>query len=83
MFDAIAQSALSLLRLPRTVKRVIALSVDASLCVLTVWFALYLRLGEFVTLTGAPMWAVIAALALALPLFIVFGLYRARFRFSG
>jgi len=83
MFDAIAQSALSLLRLPRTVKRVIALSVDASLCVLTVWFALYLRLGEFVTLTGAPMWAVIAALALALPLFIVFGLYRAIFRFSG
>lgn len=83
MFDAIAQSALSLLRLPRAVKRVIALSVDASLCVLTVWFALYLRLGEFVTLTAAPMWAVIAALALALPLFIVFGLYRAIFRFSG
>ena len=83
MIDAIAQSALSLLRLPRAVKRLVALSVDASVCVLTVWLAFYLRLGEFVTLVGPPMWAVFAALAFALPLFIVFGLYRAIFRFSG
>lgn len=83
MIDAIAQSALSLLRLPRAVKRLVALSVDASVCVLTVWVAFYLRLGEFVTLVGPPMWAVLAALAFALPLFIVFGLYRAIFRFSG
>ncbi|MEI6839382.1 MAG: nucleoside-diphosphate sugar epimerase/dehydratase, partial [Alcaligenaceae bacterium] len=61
----------------------IALSVDASVCVLTVWLAFYLRLGEFVALAGAPLWAVLAALAFALPLFIVFGLYRAIFRFSG
>ena len=83
MIDAIAQSALSLLRLPRAVKRLVALSVDASVCVLTVWVAFYLRLGEFVTLVGPPKWAVLAALAFALPLFIVFGLYRAIFRFSG
>jgi FlaA1/EpsC-like NDP-sugar epimerase len=83
MIDAIAQSALSLLRLPRAVKRLVALSVDASVCVLTVWVAFYLRLGEFVTLVGPPMWAVLAALAFALPLFVVFGLYRAIFRFSG
>jgi FlaA1/EpsC-like NDP-sugar epimerase len=83
MIDVIAQSALSLLRLPRAVKRLVALSVDASVCVLTVWLAFYLRLGEFVTLAGSPMWAVLAALAFALPLFIVFGLYRAIFRFSG
>lgn len=83
MINAIAQSALSLLRLPRAVKRLIAVSVDASVCVLTVWIAFYLRLGEFVTLAGPPMWAVIAALIFAIPLFIVFGLYRAIFRFSG
>lgn len=83
MIDAITQSALSLLRLPRAVKRLVALSVDASVCVLTVWLAFYLRLGEFVTLAGAPLWAVAAALVFALPLFIVFGLYRAIFRFSG
>jgi FlaA1/EpsC-like NDP-sugar epimerase len=83
MITVIAQSALSLLRLPRAVKRLVALSVDASVCVLTVWIAFYLRLGEFVTLVGPPMWAVLAALAFALPLFVVFGLYRAIFRFSG
>lgn len=83
MIDAIAQSALSLLRLPRAVKRLVALAVDASVCVLTVWIAFYLRLGEFVTLAGSPMWAVLAALGFALPLFVVFGLYRAIFRFSG
>ncbi len=83
MIDAIAQSALSLLRLPRAVKRLVALAVDASVCVLTVWIAFYLRLGEFVTLAGPPMWAVLAALGFALPLFVVFGLYRAIFRFSG
>lgn len=83
MFNAIAHSALSLLRLSRAVKRVIAVSVDASLCVFTVWFALYLRLGEFVSLSGQPLWAVLAALFIAIPLFVVFGLYRAIFRFSG
>jgi FlaA1/EpsC-like NDP-sugar epimerase len=83
MFNAIAHSALSLLRLSRAVKRVIAVSVDASLCVFTVWFALYLRLGEFVSLSGQPLWAVLAAPFIAIPLFVVFGLYRAIFRFSG
>lgn len=81
--QAIAQSAQSLLRLPRVVKRVVALAVDASLCIFTVWFALYLRLGEFSSLSGVALWAVVASLALALPLFITFGLYRAIFRFSG
>jgi len=83
MQNALAKSAMSLLTLPRKAKRVIALSVDGSVCVLTVWLAFYLRLGEFVSLSGPPILAVIASLAFALPLFIVFGLYRAIFRFSG
>jgi FlaA1/EpsC-like NDP-sugar epimerase len=83
MQNVIVNSALSLLTLPRKAKRVIALSVDASICALTVWFAFYLRLGEFVSLSGPAIWAVIVALVFALPLFIVFGLYRAIFRFSG
>lgn len=83
MQNALAKSALSLLTLPRKAKRAIALSVDASVCVLTVWLAFYLRLGEFVSLSGPPILAVLASLVFALPLFIVFGLYRAIFRFSG
>ncbi len=72
------------LALPRVAKRLVALAVDASLCVLTVWLAFYLRLGEFVSLAGSgPLLAVMASLILALPLFVVFGFYRAIFRYSG
>jgi hypothetical protein len=46
------------LAMPRLAKRLLALTVDASLCVLTVWLALYLRLGEFVVLSGPYLWAV-------------------------
>ncbi|WP_029462909.1 polysaccharide biosynthesis protein, partial [Serpentinimonas barnesii] len=72
-----------ILALPRPAKRAVALLVDLALCVLTVWLAFYLRLGELVPLTGAALWAVGASIALALPIFIVSGLYRAIFRYSG
>jgi FlaA1/EpsC-like NDP-sugar epimerase len=65
------------------VKRFVALLVDASLCVLAVWLAYYLRLGEFVALTGNLLLAAGASIAIALPVFIVSGLYRAIFRYSG
>lgn len=68
--------------LPRVVKRLIALIVDAGLCVLTVWFAFYLRLGEWVTLDGAELPAALLSF-ISLPIFVVLGLYRAVFRFIG
>ena len=69
--------------LPRSFKRLIVLAVDTSLCVLTVWLAFYLRLGEFSSLDGQHLLAVYAAILIAIPTFIVLGLYRAIFRFSG
>lgn len=69
--------------MPRAAKRLLVLTVDASLCVLTVWLAFYLRLGEFVALSGPALWAALASVAIALPIFIVFGLYRAIFRYAG
>jgi FlaA1/EpsC-like NDP-sugar epimerase len=76
-----------LLVLPRVIKRGVALSFDAALCVLTVWLAFYLRLGEWIALSGdvrwVPEWAVAGSLMLALPLFVVSGLYRAIFRYAG
>ncbi len=75
--------AVPILALPRAAKRFVALSVDLGLCVLTVWLAFYLRLGEFVVLSGTALWAVSASVGIALPIFIVSGLYRAIFRYSG
>jgi FlaA1/EpsC-like NDP-sugar epimerase len=76
-------TAQRLLVMPRVVKRTVVLLVDTSLCVLTVWLAFYLRLGEFVALSGPSLWAAIAAVAIALPIFVVTGLYRAIFRYAG
>lgn len=71
------------LALPRVAKRAIAVVVDISLCLLSVWFAYYLRLGEFVSLTGSALPAVVAGIGLSLPIFVISGLYRAIFRYSG
>lgn len=75
--------AVPILALPRAAKRLIALSVDFGLCILTVWLAYYLRLGEFVPLSGTALWAVAVSIGIAIPIFVVSGLYRAIFRYSG
>jgi FlaA1/EpsC-like NDP-sugar epimerase len=77
------------LALPRMAKRTVALLVDCSLCVLTVWLAFYLRLGEFINIANqnhwhlGMHWAAAASMGLAIPIFIVSGFYRAIFRYSG
>ncbi|MBN8949682.1 MULTISPECIES: nucleoside-diphosphate sugar epimerase/dehydratase [unclassified Rhizobium] len=74
---------LPFLALPRSTKRALALLVDASLCVLTVWFAYCLRLDDWVILAGVEWLPAIVSLLLAIPIFIVLGLYRAIFRYAG
>ena len=71
------------LAMPRFAKRLIALLVDSSLAVVTIWLALYLRLGEFYAITGPYLTAALLAVGLGLPVFVVFGLYRAIFRYAG
>ena len=89
IMNVFRQASQPVLALPRYAKRMIALTVDISLCILTVWLAFYLRLGEFVSLSYNTPWAsgLLSAagisVLLALPLFIVSGLYRAIFRYSG
>lgn len=81
--------AIPVLALPRPAKRFVVLLVDLSLCVLTVWLAYYLRLGEFISFAGSSewaqgaVWASALSVGIALPIFIVSGLYRAIFRYSG
>ena len=73
--------------MPRIIKRFVVLGIDAGLCVLTVWLAFYLRLGEFLPLTGTLIWtpaiAVCVSFLLGIPIFIFSGLYRAIFRYNG
>ena len=70
------------LTLPRAAKRAIALAIDAAICVFSVWFAFYLRLGEIPEF-HAVRYPAIVAIAIALPLFVSMGLYRAIFRYAG
>ena len=72
-----------ILALPRLEKRFIVLVLDTGLCILSIWLAFYLRLDYFIDLTGVAMWAVLASVVLALPIFIRFGFYRAIFRYNG
>ncbi len=72
-----------LLALPRVLKRLLVVTIDAALCALTVWIAYYLRLGYFVSLAGRPSLAVALSIALALPAFYTAGLYHMAFRRAG
>ena len=74
---------LPVLSLPRWAKRFVVLILDTGLCILTVWLAFYLRLGELVTLSGNALAAALVSVSIGLPIFIASGLYRAIFRYSG
>ena len=75
------------LGLPRYAKQWLVASVDTFLCILSVWVSFYLRLGEFPAFRYATSTPVLitstASVALAVPIFVVSGLYRAIFRYSG
>ena len=76
------------LGLPRPAKRAIVMVVDVGLAVFSVWIAFYLRLGYFQPvfeerdgLSLLP--AIIVAVVVSIPIFVIFGLYRTIFRYSG
>jgi FlaA1/EpsC-like NDP-sugar epimerase len=83
MIRILSRFAAPALALPRAVKRGVVLSIDAALCILSVWLAFYLRSGSFTPLSGQAIWPAMASVVLALPVFITSGLYRAIFRYSG
>ena len=73
----------SILGLPRFFKRLLALATDVFLCVFTLWIALSLRLEEPVRLNGIYLFPLFLSIGLAIPLFVMNGMYRAIFRFVG
>jgi FlaA1/EpsC-like NDP-sugar epimerase len=79
----INQIAVPLLSLSRPAKRLLALTVDAGLCALTVWLALCLQLDGWAIL-DKDHWIILGmSPLLALPIFGISGLYRAIFRYAG
>ena len=76
-----------MISIPRYAKQLLVLSVDTFLCLLSVWASFYLRLGEFQAfsiISSAPVLITsVASVALAVPIFVTSGLYRAIFRYSG
>ncbi len=75
-----------ILALPRPVKQILVLLLDASFCILATWLAFWLRLNTWVD-WGAGRWrldlAVLVSIGMALPLLGGAGAYRAIFRYSG
>jgi len=69
-----------ILALPRSVKRLVVVAVDAALCIATVWLAYFLRLDEWIRLVGDPFWradwAAGLSMVIAIPLFVSHGFYR-------
>lgn len=72
-----------LLQLPRMQKRAIAVFVDVLLCIFTVALAYRLRLDAWIFPTSQQWLSYLLSVAIALPVFIRFGLYRAIFRYVG
>jgi|TARA_R100000049_G_C1952546_1_gene101614 FlaA1/EpsC-like NDP-sugar epimerase len=67
----------------RTQKTALLLFMDASLCVLSVWIAFSLRLGEWDLWSPAIATVVLASLVVWLPIFALRGIYNSIVRFVG
>lgn len=67
----------------RSVRQFMVALVDAILCVLAVWVAFSLRLGEFYPIDSSALLVMGASLALWFLVALWFGVYRSIIRFSG
>ena len=83
MGTEIIKSINNLLNLSRPVKTLIAISIDFSCCIFSVWFSYYLRLGNLVSLSERGSNALAYSLIISFPIFLIFGLYKNIFRYSG
>ncbi len=67
----------------RKVKRIISIAVDTLAVMVALWLAFSLRLGEFYLPPPQQLWIFLLAPAIAVPVFVKFGLYRAVIRYIG
>lgn len=72
-----------LLELPRWVKQFAAMLVDVVCALLATWLAFSLRLDEWHALIAEQKMAYILAVALSIPVFFQYGVYKTVLRFTG
>lgn len=72
-----------ILGLPRSIKRLVVVSLDVLMSMFATWVAYSLRLDQLHWPEGTQWWVYGLAPALAVPVFMRFGLYRAIFRYTG
>lgn len=72
-----------LLELPRWVKQFAAMLVDVVCALLATWLAFSLRLDEWHILIAEQKMAYILAVALSIPIFFQYGVYKTVLRFTG
>ena len=83
MGSKISNSINILLNLPRSIKTFVAISIDFTCCVFSVWFSFYLRLGNLISLSERGSFTLFLSIIISLPIFWIFGLYKNIFRYSG
>lgn len=72
-----------LIALPRNSKRAIVIATDLLILTLSVWFAFYLRTGDWWWPGESILVPMATAVGIGLPMFVSGGFYRSIFRFSG
>ena len=72
-----------ILTLPRLSKQIIVVVVDICLCIIATWVALYLRLDEFLSFGMGLTLPSLISIGISIPVFLIMGLYRTIFRYSG
>ena len=69
--------------LPTSTKIFVAIVLDLICCLLSLSVAYFLRLGQFTPLLDQELLSLTISIIIAIPIFNVFGLYKAVFRYSG
>lgn len=69
--------------LDRRAKKFIAFSADSMICILAVWLAFSLRLGDWQLWNGPVQTVLSTSFLIWPPLFLALGVYRSIFRFAG
>ena len=72
-----------IINLPRYAKKIMVIIIDLSLCVFSTWFALYLRLEEYIKINDVTNLSLLISVLFAIPIFWIMGLYKTIFRFAG